>query len=152
MEPLSRRQALQTLSALGLTGAAATAATAQPEKQPPPPTTPTLRRVANILDVKHAVQTTQPPNLVVTAIGEVPTGGWHDVHLIRREYVTEPADGIWEYDLLAKPPDGPATQVISQVKASDLWQKIDPNKIKGVRVFGSGEGVKTVMFGKKKEG
>src|SRR5687768_13384247 len=69
-----------------------------------------LKRVPQITDVTFELQTTEPPNLVVTAHGQVPTGGWTDVQLIRRVYEKEPADGIWEYDLLARPPAGLATQ------------------------------------------
>jgi len=106
-----------------------------------------LKRVAQITDVTFELQTSEPPNLVVTASGNVPTGGWTEVQLLRREYEKEPADGIYEYDLLAKPPDGIATQVISKVKATDVWEKVDAKKIKGIRVYGLGKGVKTVKVG-----
>jgi hypothetical protein len=96
--------------------------------------------------VKYELQTSDPPNLVVTAEGTVPTGGWTEVQLIRRVYDKEPADGIWEYDLLAKPPDGPAPQVISKVKASDIWEKVDAKKLKGLRVYGLEKGIKTIKF------
>lgn len=105
-----------------------------------------LKRVAQITDVTYELQTSEPPNLVVTAHGQVPTGGWTEVQLIRRIYEKEPADGIWEYDLLAKPPIGPATQALAKVKASDTWMKIDPKKLKGLRVYGVEKGIKTVMF------
>jgi hypothetical protein len=105
-----------------------------------------LKRVPIITDVKYELQTSEPPNLVVTAEGKVPTGGWTEVQLIRRNYEKEPADGIWEYDLLAKPPSGPATQVISMVKASDTCEKVDAKKLKGLRVYGLEKGINTVMF------
>jgi hypothetical protein len=152
MNDLSRRQALQTLGALGVAGAAAATAAAQEPKEDPKPGP---KRVAKILEATYQIETSQPPNLIVTVVGEVPTGGWTETQLLRRVYVTEPADGIWEYDLLSKPPEGFATQVISQVKASDRWEKIAPAqmaKIKGIRVFGLGDGIKTVMFTKKREG
>src|SRR5689334_11380712 len=95
-----------------------------------------IRRVPIINDVKYELQTSEPPNLVVTVEGTVPTGGWTEVQLVRRIYETEPVDGIWEYDLLAKPPSGPATQALTKVKASDTWEKIDPQKkLKGLRVY-----------------
>ena len=151
MSQISRRRVLQSLGAVGVVGVAGVGVAQEPD-QPPAEQKPALRRVAKILAVTHQVQTSQPPNLLITAVGEVPTGGWSDVVLLRRIYVAEPADGIYEYDLLAKPPDGPATQAFTQVKAANLWEKIDPAKVKGIRVFGVDEGIKVVMFGKKKEG
>lgn len=109
-------------------------------------TTP-LKRVAEITEVTFVLQTTEPPNLIVTAHGNVPTGGWTDVQLLRREYLKPPADGIWEYDLLARPPEGFATQAITEVKASDIWEKVDITRLKGLRVYGLGERVKTVRVG-----
>lgn len=106
-----------------------------------------LKRVPEIVDVTFELQTTEPPNLIVTAVGQVPTGGWTEVQLLRREYVRPPADGIWEYDLLGKPPEGFATQVISKVKATHVWEEVDATKLKGIRVYGLGEGVKTVKAG-----
>jgi hypothetical protein len=105
-----------------------------------------LKRVTQIIDVTYELQTSEPPNLVVTAHGQVPTGGWTEVQLVRRIYEKEPADGIWEYDLLAKPPSGPATQALAKVKASDTWMKVDAKKLKGLRVYGTEKGIKTVMF------
>jgi hypothetical protein len=106
-----------------------------------------LKRVPRIVEVTFELQTTEPPNLVVTAVGQVPTGGWTEVQLLRRAYVQPPADGIWEYDLLAKPPEGLATQVISKVKATDVWEKVELDNLKGIRVYGLGEGIKTVKVG-----
>lgn len=106
-----------------------------------------LKRVPEIVEVTFELQTTEPPNLVVTAVGQVPSGGWTEVQLLRREYVRPPADGIWEYDLLAKPPEGFAAQVISKVKASHVWEQVDAAKLKGIRVYGLGEGIKTVKVG-----
>jgi len=105
-----------------------------------------LKRVPKITNIEYELQTSEPPNLIVTAHGQVPTGGWSNVQLIRRIYQTEPADGIWEYDLLATPPGGPATQVITDVKAKDIWEKVDVKKLKGLRVYGLEKGIKTVMF------
>lgn len=105
-----------------------------------------LKRVPQITDVTYELQTSEPPNLIVTAQGQVPTGGWTEVQLVRRVYEKEPADGIWEYDLLAKPPAGLATQVLSKVKASDVWEKVDAKKIKGLRVYGLEKGIKTIKF------
>ncbi len=103
----------------------------------------TLEHVPIIVKVEHAIQTSEPPNLLITAYGKVPTGGWRQVQLIRRIYVNPPADGIWEYDLLALRPQGPVTQVETIVRARNQWKDYDRN-IKGVRVYGIGRGAKEI--------
>jgi phenylpyruvate tautomerase PptA (4-oxalocrotonate tautomerase family) len=85
--------------------------------------------------------------LTVNAVGQVPTGGWKDAKLTRRATKDAPKDGIYEYDLTAVRPTGIVTQVISKVKASDVWEN-PPADIKGVKVYGVGDGAKTVKFDK----
>lgn len=98
-----------------------------------------------IIDVKADFDKDKK-TLTVTAIGQVPTGGWKDAKLIRRTTKDAPKDGIYEYDLTAVRPTGIVTQVISKVKAEDKWEN-PPADIKGVKVYGSGE-AKTVKFDK----
>jgi len=86
--------------------------------------------------------------LTVAAVGEVPTGGYTKSTLIRVTYIKQPEDGIQDYTLRATPPAGPATQVISQVKASDTWPAL-PMWVKGVRIHGAGDGVLVKMLGEK---
>lgn len=89
--------------------------------------------------------------LVVTATGQVNTGGWTNARLLRAHYDTPPADGIQDYFLLATPPDGFATQVISEVKASDSWKtyKKDAPWLKGVRIHGAEGSTVVKMVGGK---
>jgi hypothetical protein len=108
----------------------------------------TLEHVPIIVKIEHEIQTSDPPNLVITAYGKVPTGGWKQVQLLRRIYVNPPSDGIWEYDMLALPPSGPATQVETLVRAKNQWKAYDQT-IKGVRVYGVRSGIKEVLFSKK---
>ena len=86
-----------------------------------------------------------PPQLVVTANGEVPTGGWTGASLNRRTYVAAPADGIWEYDFVATPPSGMATQVITPISGSNTWADY-PASVVGVRVYGEGTGSKEIRL------
>ena len=86
--------------------------------------------------------------LTVAAVGEVPTGGYTKSTLTRVTYIKQPEDGIQDYTLRATPPAGPATQVISQVKASDTWPAL-PMWVKGVRIHGAGDGVLVKMLGEK---
>lgn len=105
----------------------------------------TLERVPTITKIEYAIQTSNPPNLLITAFGKVATGGWKQVQLSRRVYITPPADGIWEYDLVGLPPSDPAIQVETIVKATNRWKDYDQS-IKGVRVYGIGRGAKELHF------
>ncbi len=99
-----------------------------------------MERVKKILDVSYIIEKSNPPNLVVTAKGQVPTTGWGPTQLLRRIYKSPPSDGIWEYDLLSTPPAGPAGDGLSEVEASDKWIKYSEGVVKGIRVYGKEDG------------
>lgn len=119
---------------------ALTAVPTPAEDKPPEPMT--------IKKVLSATLTTEKMALTVTAVGEVPTGGYTKPTLTRVTYIKQPDDGIQDYTLRAVPPAGVATQVISQVKASDTWPAF-PAWLKGVRIHGAGDGVLVKMLGDK---
>ncbi len=100
-------------------------ATSEPSAEP--------RRVMEVTEVKLAVLESQPPQLQITAIGNVPTAGWKDARLRPYTYVQPPPDGIYDYDFVAVPPDGPAATVITPVNAT-LRVSPMPEGIKGVRI------------------
>lgn len=85
--------------------------------------------------------------LTVTAVGQVPTGGWTGAKLTPRKTTEAPKDGIYEYDLTAVRPTGFVTQVISKVTAKHTWDN-PPADLKGVKVYGAGEGAKTAKVEK----
>ena len=118
------------------------------DKKPGPQT------VKKILDVKYAIQTINPPNLVVTAEGQVSTGGFDKdkVQLLRVIYAVPPADGIQDYFLVAVPPSGPVTQVISTVTATDTWKGYTKEApwLKGIRVHGIEDGIVVKMIAVQK--
>lgn len=100
---------------------------------------PKATPVGAVVSVNFAIQESNPPTLVVTAIGQVSSGGYGNPKLIRVTYVTPPADGIQDYHMIATPPDGPAIQVISQVTAVDRWPSYTKEApwLKGIRVHGA---------------
>jgi hypothetical protein len=108
------------------------------------PEATTATTVPTIVSVTCTIQKSAPPQLIVVANGEVPTGGWSGETLNRRTYVSAPADSIWEYDFMATPPSGMATQVITPVTAQDTWAY--PQSIVGIRVYGEGSGTKEVRL------
>jgi hypothetical protein len=113
--------------------------TGAPSQQQQQQTVPT---VVSIVCMVHKT----PPQLHVTANGEVPTGGWTGPALNRRTYVAAPADSIWEYDFVATPPTGMATQMITPITAEDMWAHFPAQSIVGVRVYGAGSGVKEIRL------
>lgn len=85
--------------------------------------------------------------LTVTAVGQVPTGGWTGAKLTPRATKEAPKDGIYEFDLTAVRPTGIVTDALARVKASHTWEN-PPADIKGIKVYGDGAGAKTVKFDK----
>lgn len=77
-------------------------------------------------------------SIEITVTGEVPTSGYKNHVLVRRVYVTPPADGIWEYDMFTCKPGGIVAQVITPVTAKAKWES-PPRGLKGIRVFGDKE-------------
>jgi hypothetical protein len=101
--------------------------------------------VPKILEASWVMEEKNPPNLLVKAKGEVPTAGYSNEQLTRAVYVMPPADGIQDYFLTAKPPEGMAAQVISTVEASNRWDGI-PKWVRGIRIHGVGDGVVEIRF------
>lgn len=102
------------------------------------------RIVKQILHVDIAVEESDPPNLVVTAVGQVPSEGYTRVRLVRANYAAAPEDGIQDYFLLAVPPaavgDAPAN---AEVQASDKWAGYSRAApwLRGIRVHGIDDSV-----------
>jgi len=96
--------------------------------------------------VLSATVTMEKAGLTVAAVGAVPSGGYTNATLTRVNYIRAPDDGIQDYYFSATPPAGPAAQVISQVKASDVWSGASA-WVKGVRIRGDGDGVLVKMLG-----
>jgi hypothetical protein len=109
------------------------------------PETERLQHVPEILSVEAQVLQRNPPTLVVTAVGQTPTTGWTNVQLVRRIYVTAPADGMWEYDLLGVKPTRVVAPTLQQFKRRNNWDDFDKTT-KGIRVYGIGQGVKEIRL------
>jgi hypothetical protein len=72
--------------------------------------------------------------IFVFATGTAPTSGWSGVRLSPRYYVAPPADGIWDFDLLADEPLGIVLEVITPHAASGVFAA--PEWVKVVRIHG----------------
>jgi hypothetical protein len=74
-----------------------------------------------------------PPQLQIGADGKTGSSGWSEPELVQRVYIVPPADGIYDYDFVAKPPPEASTQILTQISATAIRRDI-PNGMKGVRV------------------
>lgn len=72
--------------------------------------------------------------LSIEARGLVPTGGWGDALLVPAVLIRKPEDGIYDLILYGRPPNGTATQAISEITGTMNWDKI-PSGARGVRVW-----------------
>ena len=103
------------------------------------------RLVREVTDVSISILEKEPPILVIQASGNVATGGWTNPGLSRVVYVTEPEDGIQDYEFMATPPSGMAPDVITPVHAKDSWDN-PPDWIKGVRVRSATNSMEEAVF------
>jgi hypothetical protein len=83
---------------------------------------------------------------VMEVTGEVPTGGYKEPKLIMVTYVKQPDDGIQDFNFVATKPDGIVTQAFAKISARYDWKGDVPRWVKGVRIHGTGEGIKTVKL------
>ncbi|PTR16290.1 hypothetical protein C8R31_102304 [Nitrosospira sp. Nsp2] len=92
-----------------------------------------MEKILEITSVKLSVLESFPPKLKIDAFGTVPTGGWSNPKLIPHIHIQAPPDGIYGFDFIADPPAGAATQVISVIEVSDIWEN-SPEGVEGVRI------------------
>ncbi len=93
-------------------------------------------KIYSVDDVQLAILKTFPPTLRIVATGLVTTGGWSDPQLVPYVYVSPPADGIYDFDFIARPPAGIAIQVILPITAAYHWRGY-PQELIGVRIHAS---------------
>ncbi len=85
-------------------------------------------------------------HVIITAVGKVPTTGWTHPHLQSYVYIQPPPDGIWDFVFLAKPPSGPAGQIVLPIATSYVW-KPGGFHLRGVRVHSASNSM-TARIGK----
>ena len=112
----------------------------------PPPTLlgTDMEKILEVTEIALAVLESFPPRLRVTASGTVPTGGWSNSKLDPYIYIQAPPDGIYDFDFVADPPEGVATQVISPIEAVYIRENLTQD-VKGVRIHAS-QNSKTAML------
>ena len=79
------------------------------------------------------LQKSNPPNLVIRAVGTVTSSGWTNGRLIPFVYVKPPENGIQDFEFVADPPTGVALQVLTPIRADYTWKGVGPD-VQGVRI------------------
>jgi len=98
-----------------------------------------MSTIYSVEEVTLAFERSLPPNLIVTAVGTVSTGGWSNFRLSKIEHVTPPEDGIQEFSFDGTPPSGIATQAFESHKmAFARLNEIDEDNYwgPGIRIAG----------------
>jgi hypothetical protein len=72
-----------------------------------------MEKMLDVQRVHLAIRKTNPPQLHIAADGTARSTGYTTPTLIPYVYVTPPADGIYDFDFVATPPDGIVPQVLT---------------------------------------
>jgi hypothetical protein len=106
-----------------------------------------MNAIAKLYSVNHVhlhLMKSNPPSLVVSAIGAAPSSGWTDVELGAWIYITPPADGIQDFDLLGRAPSGVSLPVLTPVAVSTVYPAV-PKWLKGVRIHASSNKMEALL-------
>lgn len=88
--------------------------------------------VSSVKTVCFSINKSNPPQLAVNASGSVSSSGWKNGELVPRNYVTQPQDGVQDFDFVAEAPKGIVLWIISPISGDGSVEL--GNWIKGVRV------------------
>lgn len=73
-------------------------------------------KVYSVESIRFSLNKAKPPQLIVQAIGTVPTSGWSNGRLEPVLHVEKPADGIQEFKFVATPPQSIVLQVLTPIE------------------------------------
>ena len=108
-------------------------------------------RVMSVTSVALQLRKSQPPQLVISVTGKVPTSGWKNGELLAWRYAVAPADGIQDFEFVATPPEGIVLTVVSPICAElDSFVDVDnywgpEQPLRGVRVHARENSVETLL-------
>ena len=92
-------------------------------------------KILRVTDVSHVLFKSDPPITLVNAKGVVPTTRWSGAQLVAYIYVSPPADRFVEFDFVARPPNGHAERVDTEIQAH--WEGVLPDWAEGIRIYAS---------------
>jgi len=95
------------------------------------------KKILEVTAVSLELEKKNPPTLLISASGNVNTGGWSNAILVPYIYKKLPADGLYDFDLVADAPDGVVSEVISPISAEPLGIPDPKGLVKGVMIHAS---------------
>jgi len=104
-------------------------------------------RLYKVNSCEVSVVNSEPKTLVIHVMGSASSTGWTQVELGAWVYITPPADGIYDFDLIGKPPFGMALQVITPVATSTTFPD-PPENFKGVRIHATSNNLESIIDNK----
>ncbi|EHQ26250.1 hypothetical protein [Mucilaginibacter paludis] len=105
-----------------------------------------MEKVAKIESVIATLSKTNPPTLLIEAKGYTNTGGFTNITLSPFVYKKAPANGIWEFDMVADAPVGEANQLVTPVTAHYEWKEYSI-AVRGIKVYSASNSI-TIIPGK----
>ena len=72
-----------------------------------------MTKVREVISANLTIMRTHPPSLSISVEGNTATPGYTGFHLSHYVYITPPADGIYDADMVATPPTGIVIQKIT---------------------------------------
>lgn len=92
-------------------------------------------QVHSVESIFYNINKKNPPEVVICAIGEVPTSGWTNGKLTPWMYVVPPEDGIQDFSFIANAPLDISLSVITPITGGITWVQSD--WMKGIRIHSS---------------
>jgi hypothetical protein len=103
------------------------------------------QHVYTVTSVELSLIKKLPPDLIIEAKGETRSNGWTEPELQPRITIgPPPADGVYDFDFVAQPPQGGSNPVITPIAATYVWENL-PDDVRGIRVH-SETGCKTAWL------
>ncbi len=103
-----------------------------------------MEKILDVQRVHLAIRKTNPPQLRIVADGTARSPGYTAPTLIPYMYVTPPADGIYDFDFVATPPEGFVPQVLAPITAEHTLEAM-PQPIYGVRIHASSNAIVSLV-------
>ena len=108
-------------------------ACASRDRRPPPSEEPVpgaSRRVFQVDSIAVRILETHPEQIHVEAHGQTETAGWSSPQLLQ---IGSGHGGMVEFEFVARPPSGPAAQVLTPITGATIV--VMPDRFEGVRVL-----------------
>lgn len=114
----------------------------------PLPMAPQGALIYSVESASIEILKTEPPAIVVAAVGRTNSGGWSNARLEPRYYINPPADGIWDIDFVAMPPPADAIVTMGLVKhTAHLVLPDIPPSIAGFRIHTASNSLEVMLPG-----